>query len=853
MTADSPLPLEQLLAQSDWVTMLARALVTDAATADDIAQATWIDVLRSPPRSVVDPRAWLAAIVRRKALRSLRTDARRSRREQVATAPHRGDTAPSAADLAARVATHRELVDAVLALDEPYRETVVLRFFENLDLEAIAQRTQSKHNTVRSRLQRGLQHLRERLDRAPGGRERWLPAVLLLSRRRLAEGATVGGVAGGIALAITMKKLVFGAVALAAGLLFTLPMLWPDAPGPGPGQASNVGPITAGGPAANTPATAADQPVGASLQRTAAPGGNVEAVRPPRQLVDRDGQPLANVTVRSQSPFAVKWQGGDRGWISGPDQSLQIPAAEEERLRSDPGLAQQFFARFEHAEEWRATVLGTPLPAREVTSADDGSFTFAADLDAGDPTITVSDPAYVLITAGAMGTRPWIAGPATRITATVRDSDGKPLADTFAMPLCPTADGALELHAQLEARTDDNGNVLIRKALAHGLLRVRHPGFETAFVPTGPGPVQHLDIVLRRRVAGPAPQLDGLVVDGGGLPIAGAAVWFGRRQTTTDKDGRFVLPADGPQPQYALTIVAKGYAALQVDNLGAALVLPDATTQDLLFVMNRRPLAARGLVLDSNGSPLAGALVGLLDPTLLDISFESIEARVGGWRGGVATAADGTFSLGGLGERSYRFRAIDPATGAMVTSAPLRADQGDLVLRLPLDVRRNVRGQVTNAGLGIANASVEIGYCTHITKGGGTQFDNAPAVVCDAQGQFVLPVVPRQGAWLCVRIGTSLRSMIPVEALPADGELVLTMDQQRWLQLVGSESPGPRPIHFELADGGMAPTETMLAANGDAPVLPIPTDAVAVVIDLGRPNARRLQLTDDRAVLLRVR
>jgi RNA polymerase sigma factor (sigma-70 family) len=230
MTADSPLPLEQLLAQSDWVTTLARALVTDAATADDIAQATWIDVLRSPPRSVVDPRAWLAAIVRRKALRSLRTDARRSRREQVATAPHRGDTAPSAADLAARVATHRELVDAVLALDEPYRETVVLRFFENLDLEAIAQRTQSKHNTVRSRLQRGLQQLRERLDRAPGGRERWLPAVLLLSRRRLAEGATVGGVAGGIALAITMKKLVFGAVALAAGLLFALPMLWPDAP-----------------------------------------------------------------------------------------------------------------------------------------------------------------------------------------------------------------------------------------------------------------------------------------------------------------------------------------------------------------------------------------------------------------------------------------------------------------------------------------------------------------------------------------------------------------------------------------------------------------------------------------------
>ena len=38
-----------------------------------------------------------------------------------------------------------------------------------------------------------------------------------------------------------------------------------------------------------------------------------------------------------------------------------------------------------------------------------------------------------------------------------------------------------------------------------------------AFVPTGPGPVQHLDITLLRRVPGSARQLDGLVVDGGGI------------------------------------------------------------------------------------------------------------------------------------------------------------------------------------------------------------------------------------------------------------------------------------------------------------------------------------------------
>ena len=853
MTADSPHPIEHLLAQSDWVTTLARALVADAATADDIAQSTWLDVLHSPPRSVVDPRAWLSAIVRRKAQRNRRTDNRRSRREQLATEPRRGDSAPSAADLAARVATHRELVDAVLALDEPYRETVVLRFFENLDLEAIGQRTQSKHNTVRSRLQRGLQQLRERLDRAPGGRERWLPAVLLLSRRRLVDGTMAGGVVGGIALAITMKKFVFGAVALAAGLLFALPMLWNDAPGPAPGPMPEPAALAASAPAGTTPAVAASRPAVATLQRTAAPVAPTATDAAPRRLVDREGQPLANVVLRAESPFAVKWQGGDRGWISGPDRSLQISAGDEERLRRDAGFAQQFFARFDHADEWRATVLGTPLPAREVQSGADGTFAFAADLEAGDATITVGDPAYVLIAAGETGKRPWLAGPATRVTATVRDPDGKPLADTFAMPLCPTTDGAIELHAQLEARTDDDGAVLVRKALANGLLRIRHSGFETAFVPTGPDPVQHLDIVLRRRVEGPAPQLDGIVVDAGGLPIEGATVWFGRRKTTTSPDGRFVLPTDGQQPQYALTIVAKGYAALQQDDFGATLAQPGAPTQDLLFVLNRRPLAARGLVLGSNGAPLAGALVGLVDPTLLDLSFESIEARVGGWSGGVVTAADGTFALGGLGERSYRFRAIDPATGATVTSAPQRADRGDLVLRLPVDLRREVRGTVTDANGGIAGARIEIAFCTHITKGGGTQFDSAPAVTCDAQGRFVLPVLPRESAWLCVRIGDSLRTMVPVEALRAEKELNIRIGDQRWLQLVGSEVAGPRTIHFELGDGRCAPTDALLAANGDAPVLPIPADAKAVVIDLARPGARRLELTDDRAVLLRVR
>ena len=44
----------------------------------------------------------------------------------------------------------------------------------------------------------------------------------------------------------------------------------------------------------------------------------------------------------------------------------------------------------------------------------------------------------------------------------------------------------------------------------------------------------------------------------------------------------------------------------------------------------------------------------------------------------------------------------------------------------------------------------------------------------------------------------------------------------------------------------------LVGVDGDAPVLPIPAGAVAVVVAHGGSGERRLELTDDRAVHLRV-
>jgi RNA polymerase sigma-70 factor (ECF subfamily) len=204
MTLDRTDSLEQMLGHADWITRLSRALGGSGAEAEDVAQDTWVDVLRAPLGSIADPRRWLRAIMRRRAAKLRRSEERRRRREQEVAQQH--EPVPSADDLTARVTMQRELTDAVLALDEPYRSTIVLRFFEQLDVDAIATRTGSPRNTVRSRLQRGLQLLRARLDQG-GGRQRWLPGVIVLGGRRLAsEAAAVSIATTGLAL-LSMKKL----------------------------------------------------------------------------------------------------------------------------------------------------------------------------------------------------------------------------------------------------------------------------------------------------------------------------------------------------------------------------------------------------------------------------------------------------------------------------------------------------------------------------------------------------------------------------------------------------------------------------------------------------------------------
>jgi len=213
MTSDhAPPPLDALLAHRAWVRVLARRLADDAADADDLEQDAWLAAAGARPHGGVGMHAWFAKVLRNRAVDMRRREVHRTDRE---SAVARDETVRSGADLVVDAEAHGRVVQAVLALDEPYRETVLLRFYEGLPPREVAARMNVPVDTVRTRLRRAAERLREALG---GRREDWLGALApLLDLRRGAPVPTAAAVAGGVAMKLS-TKLVIAALALVLGV-----------------------------------------------------------------------------------------------------------------------------------------------------------------------------------------------------------------------------------------------------------------------------------------------------------------------------------------------------------------------------------------------------------------------------------------------------------------------------------------------------------------------------------------------------------------------------------------------------------------------------------------------------------
>jgi RNA polymerase sigma-70 factor (ECF subfamily) len=237
-----------LLSHTAWVHALARSLVAERDLAADVAQETMLVAWRRGLAGVLDVRAWLAQIARRLASRRAQSEQTRRVREQ-AHGPR--DPAPATAELVAKASMQREVVDAVLRLDEPYRTTVLLRFLEERSYQQIAEATAAPIETVRTRIKRGLQQLRQDLDRRHGAAKAWAVPILGFAGFQQAAVATVGavstaavGAAGAGVLTMSMQaKIVFGVGVLCAGMLAW--QFWPAPEGTSPAAGPTANEVVA--------------------------------------------------------------------------------------------------------------------------------------------------------------------------------------------------------------------------------------------------------------------------------------------------------------------------------------------------------------------------------------------------------------------------------------------------------------------------------------------------------------------------------------------------------------------------------------------------------------------------------
>jgi len=132
---------EALLEHAAFVRSVARATLRGDDLADDVVQDTMITAIEESHRRRGPLRAWLAGVARNKAHNLIRRRAADRRREERAA---RTEHTRGVDDLAGRAEEGRRLVAAVLALEERYREPILLRYYEGAHQarrRAVARRT----------------------------------------------------------------------------------------------------------------------------------------------------------------------------------------------------------------------------------------------------------------------------------------------------------------------------------------------------------------------------------------------------------------------------------------------------------------------------------------------------------------------------------------------------------------------------------------------------------------------------------------------------------------------------------------------------------------------------------------
>lgn len=145
----------------DFVYGAALRIVRNPVIAQDLAQETFVRAHRALPgfRGQAQVRSWLYRIATNLALNAVQR-----RREYPTDAVPERSTRHDPANDAENLALRRELEEAIAELPPKLKQPLVLREYEGLSYQAIAEALDLPINTVRTRILRARRSLRERME-----------------------------------------------------------------------------------------------------------------------------------------------------------------------------------------------------------------------------------------------------------------------------------------------------------------------------------------------------------------------------------------------------------------------------------------------------------------------------------------------------------------------------------------------------------------------------------------------------------------------------------------------------------------------------------------------------------------
>ena len=186
-----------------------RRILGDATEAEDVAQEAFIELATHGRAITTSISSWLHAVATHRALNRIRTNKRRASRER------QYKIEPASAGEAGWEEIWQHIDQAIAALPEKYREPIVMRFIDGRTQEFIARELDMPPATVRYRLARGVDEIRNTLRSKGVSVSVAVLGAALAGMESTAAPATLTAVLGRLAL----SGLTTHPAALAAGKL----------------------------------------------------------------------------------------------------------------------------------------------------------------------------------------------------------------------------------------------------------------------------------------------------------------------------------------------------------------------------------------------------------------------------------------------------------------------------------------------------------------------------------------------------------------------------------------------------------------------------------------------------------